>query len=134
MKKTKPTIKRAFHILTPCIQTRATICERLIGKEVPKNASFATIVRLTGLDPSKDFRGAVLPREWFTHLGSQLRGFNFSGAHLADTKWRGTSVDDINFEGADLWNATGLPSHKIERAIISESTKLPDHLYARLRR
>jgi len=86
-----------------------------------KSACFSELVKLSGLNPSVDFRFADLTGVDF--VGSDLRGYNFLGANLSYTSWKKATWDKTtNFEGALL---TGAKGHEaLESGVTSEDQPL----------
>src|SRR5262249_2756008 len=71
-----------------------------------ETACFSDLVRVSGLNPSVDFRFSDLTGVDFG--GSDLRGYNFVGANLSYTKWLAATWDaTTNLEGALLTGAYG---------------------------
>jgi two-component system cell cycle sensor histidine kinase/response regulator CckA len=71
-----------------------------------ETACFSDLVRVSGLNPSVDFRFSDLTGVDFG--GSDLRGYNFVGANLSYTRWfRATWDATTNLEGALLTGVRG---------------------------
>lgn len=90
-----------------------------IAAELPKRVS-----RL-------DLSGAFIRRTDLSN--ANLEGANLSGADCTNVLFRGANFLDAKLDGAilrgaDLSEARNLTRQQIERAIIDESTTLPDYL------
>src|SRR5258708_6189579 len=71
-----------------------------------ETACFSDLVKISGLNPSIDFRFSDLTAVDFS--GSDLRGYNFAGANLSYTRWFKATWDaTTNLEGALLTGAKG---------------------------
>src|ERR1700744_458826 len=80
------------------------------------SACFSDLVKLSGLNPSVDFRFADLTGVDFG--GSDLRGYNFVGANLSYTSWKKATWDTTtNLEGALLTGTKGY--EPVDREITS---------------
>ena len=81
--------------------------------------------------PPLDLRGAFLRK---TSLrGALLRNANFAGADFKNASFVGSDFDGANLDGtnlvgADLTDAKNLTIEQLHRAIIDETTKLPDYI------
>jgi two-component system, cell cycle sensor histidine kinase and response regulator CckA len=68
------------------------------------SASFSDLVKAAGLNPSTDFRFADI--SGVDLANSDVRGFDFTGSNLSETRWFGaiwdrtTILTDVNFAGA----------------------------------
>jgi uncharacterized protein YjbI with pentapeptide repeats len=78
-----------------------------------------------------DVRGAFLRR---TDLSfANLERANLSGADFSNATLRGANLKDANLDGtilkgADLTDAKNLTALQLSRAILDETTKLPENL------
>jgi len=70
--------------------------------ETPDN-DFAGLVKASGLDPARDFRGADL--RGIDFRGADLRGFDFSGADLRGAGLRGAMIEGATFTEANIDDA-----------------------------
>src|SRR5258708_19769740 len=71
-----------------------------------ETACFSDLVKISGLNPSIDFRFSDLTAVDFS--GSDLRGYNFAGANLSYNRWFKATWDaTTNLEGALLTGAKG---------------------------
>jgi tetratricopeptide (TPR) repeat protein len=88
-------------------QTLSGILESLVDAALRKtDPSFRHLCGLAGLDPARDFAGAVLVEMDFRN--EDLTGFSFRDADLMFSDFTGAVVDDGAFEGANLLGVTGL--------------------------
>lgn len=81
--------------------------------------------------PPLDIHGAFVRR---TNLsGASLRNANLANADASGALFRGADFQDANLSGtiligADLSNAKNLTVEQLERAIVDETTILPDYI------
>src|SRR5712692_10610140 len=90
---------------------------------------------MTNTEPSKehrfDLRGVFLRR---TNLsGANLTRANLSGADFTNAIFRGADFRDATLDGtilkgADLTDAKNLTSSQLEKAVLDETTRLPEGL------
>jgi len=87
------------------------ILHKLIAAD---DASFTDLVRIAGLDPSKDFRGANLRKVDFT--GCNLTGYDFTGTDMSGSDLSGAYLGDANFTQAvtqgTKWPESDHPGYK----------------------
>lgn len=68
-----------------------------------------------------DLRGASL-------VGANFSGTDAAGADFSEADFRDANLDDANLRGADMTGAKNLTVEQLSRAILDETTILPDYV------